>query len=63
MPRTKIKAGQWYETAQGIGKCVKAGGCHPWAALVVIMSPIPRGERWLSPREFIRETTPPPGQS
>ncbi len=57
MKRTAIKVGGYYETKQGFGQCVAAGGCYPWAAQVRITHPFPRGVVWLNAAEFVREIT------
>lgn len=57
MKRTAIEVGKHYETKQGFGQCVAAGGCHPWAAQVRITHPFPRGVVWLGAGEFKRPLT------
>lgn len=54
MKRHAIRAGEWYETRQGIGQCTIAGGCFPWAAEVKIVAPMPIGSRLLKPGDFVR---------
>lgn len=59
MNKTQIKEGRTYETKVGIGVCLKAGGCHPWAALIDIKAPFPRGKVNVVARDVIREVETP----
>jgi hypothetical protein len=62
MRKEQIKEGHWYETKVGIGRVIKAGGCHPWAAQVNIVGPFPRGTMWVTPKDFVQEHTEIAGQ-
>lgn len=47
----QIKPGCWYQTKQGIGLCLAAGGTRPPSVKFNIVKPLPRGTVYLAPRE------------
>ena len=55
-----IKAGDWYETTHGIGRCTAAGGTFPPTVRVNIVSPFPRGIINLAPKDVLRRIQDPP---
>lgn len=59
MNKSQIKEGRTYETKAGTGVCLKAGGCHPWAAVIDIKTPFPRGKCNVFPRDVLREVEAP----
>lgn len=59
MNKDKIKQGKWYETKMGVGECVRAGGCFPWATMIDITLPFSRGKLNFVPRDVIREVPVP----
>lgn len=59
MSKTKIRVGKWYRTTVGVGVCVRAGGCFPWAAGIDITQPFPRGVVNVVPRDVLEEVQAP----
>jgi hypothetical protein len=63
MQAKQIKVGGWYETTQGLGRCVEVEqGVMRGGALVRvdIRLPFRRGVVNLTPRDVVREVAPPP---
>jgi hypothetical protein len=55
MQLKKIKVGARYQTRQGEGVVVSAGGTFPPRVLVDIQRPFPLGRRNVSPRDVLYE--------
>ncbi len=55
----KIRVGSWVETTQGNGVVLRVGGTHPPSVRVRIMTPFPRGEVFLRPRDVLNELRAP----
>jgi hypothetical protein len=54
-----IKPGRWYQTARGVGRCLRAGGTHPPSVQLEIIHPFPQGRVYLAPRDVQHEVPAP----